>query len=161
MGRQRPRSVTNAIRVQAVLVVVSALGTATVAMLRDDLVRAWAETQGGLDAVRQSQLEPPAFVPVAVVSFIVYALLVWVIASLFGKGHRWARYALGATAVAFVFVMLVIYRADPPGSLAALGAVGVVLNGVLLWLLASRDTSDFIRGAMIAEAREHSPDRGA
>src|SRR5689334_13127937 len=109
MGRQRPRSVTNAIRVQAVLVVVSALG--------------------------------PATVPVPARSFIVYALLVWVIASLFGKGHRWARYALGATAVAFVFVMLVIYRADPPGSLAALGAVGVLLNGVLLWLLASRDTS--------------------
>ena len=161
MGRQRPGSVTNAIRVQAALVVVSALGTATVALLRDDLVRTWAQSQGGLDAVRQSQLPPPAFVPVAVVSFIVYALLVWVIASLFGKGHRWARYALGVTAVSFVFVMLVIYRADPPGPLVALGAVGVVLNGVLLWLLASRDTSEFIRGAELAEPREHSPGQGS
>ena len=114
MGRQRPRSVTNAIRVQAALVVVSALGTAMVVVLREDLVREWAQSQGGLDAVRQSQLDAPAFVPVAVVSFIVYALLVWVIGSLFGKGHGWARYALGATAVSFVFTMLVIYRADPP-----------------------------------------------
>ena len=156
MGRQRPSSVTNAIRVQAVLVVVSALGTAMVAVLRDDLVRAWAQSQGGLDAVRQSQLSPPAFVPVAVVSFIVYALLVWVIASLFGKGHAWARFALASTAAAFVFAMLVIYRADPPASLLVLGAVGVALNAVLLWLLASRDTSEFIRGAHLAEEREHS-----
>ena len=161
MGRQRPGSVTNAIRVQAALVLLSALGTVMVVVLRDDLVRAWAQAQGGFDAVRQSQLTPPAFVPVAVVSFVVYALLVWVIASLFGSGHRWARYALGATAVAFVFVMLVIYRADPPGVLVVLGAVGVVLNGALLWCLASRDTSEFIRGAMLAEAREHSPGRGA
>ena len=121
MGRQRPRSVTNAIRVQVALVVVSALGTAMVAVLREDLVREWAQSQGGLDAVRQSQLDAPAFVPVAVVSFIVYALLVWVIGSLFGKGHGWARYALGATAVSFVFTMLVIYRADPPVSLLVLG----------------------------------------
>ena len=156
MGRQRPGSVTNAIRVQAALVVVSALGTAMVVVLREDLVRQWARSQGGLDAVRQSQLDAPAFVPVAVVSFIVHALLVWVIGSLFGKGHGWARYALGATAVSFVFTMLVIYRADPPVPLLALGAVGVVLNGVLLWLLASRDTAEFIRGAHLAEEREHS-----
>lgn len=161
MGRQRPGSVTNAIRVQAALVGVSALGTAMVAVLRDDLVRAWAESQGGLDAVRQSQLAPPAFVPVAVVAFVVYALLVWVIASLFGSGHRWARYALGATAVSFLFVMLVIYRADPPAPMVVLGVVVVVLNGVLLWLLASRDTTEFIRAAILAEQREHSPDRGA
>jgi len=160
MGRQRPGSVTNAIRVQAVLVVVSALGTAMVVVLRDDLVRAWAETQGGLDAVRQSQLPPPAFVPVAVVSFVVYALLVWVIASLFGKGHRWARYALGATSVSFVFAMLVIYRADPPAAMLVMAAVGVALNGLLLWLLASRDTAEFIRGAQLAEEREHLSEPG-
>jgi len=160
MGRQRPASVTDAIRVQAALVVVSALGTLAVAMLRDDLVRAWAETQGGLDAVRQSQLPSPAFVPVAVVSFVVYALLVWVIGSLFGSGHRWARYALGATAVSFVFAMLVIYLAAPPAPLVVLGVVGVVLNGVLLWLLASRDTAEFIRGAQLAEEREHLSEPG-
>jgi hypothetical protein len=155
VGRQRPASVTNAIRVQALVVLVSALGTAMVVVLRGELVRAWAEEQGGFDAVRVSQLSPPAFVPVAVVTFIVYALLVWVIGSLFGKGHRWARYALGATAVSFVFVMLVIYRASPPAPLVVLGALGVILNGVLLWLLASRDTAAFIRGAMLAEEREH------
>lgn len=160
MGRQRPASVTNAIRVQAVLVVVSALGTLAVVLQREDLVRAWAESQGGLDAVRQSQLPTPAFVPVAVVSFIVYALLVWVIGSLFGKGHRWARYALGATAVSFVFAMLVIYLAAPPAALVVLGVLGVGLNGVLLWLLASRDTSEFIRGALLAEEREHPTGSG-
>jgi hypothetical protein len=157
MGRQRPSSVSNAVRVQAAVVGVSALATLLVALLQDDLLRTWAESHGGLDAVRQSQIAPPAFVPVAVVSFIVYALLVWVLASLFGKGHRWARFALAATSVSFVFSMLVIYRADPPGSLLVLAVVGVVLNGVLLWLLASRDTGEFIRGTQLAEGRrEHS-----
>ena len=156
MGRQRPRSVTNAVRVQAVLVLVTGIGTAMVAVLRDDLLQLWADSRGGLDAVEQSSIPPPAFVPVAVVSFIVYALLVWVLASLFGKGHRWARYALGATAVAFVFSMLVIYRAEPPALLLGLGAVAVVLNGVLVWLLAHRDTAEFIRGAQLAEQRSHT-----
>lgn len=156
MGRQRPRSVTNAVRVQAVLVLVTGIGTAMVAVLRDDLLQLWADSRGGLDAVEQSSIPPPAFVPVAVVSFIVYALLVWVLASLFGKGHRWARYALGATAVAFVFSMLVIYRAEPPAMLLGLGAVAVVLNGVLVWLLAHRDTAEFIRGAQLAEQRSHT-----
>ncbi|QBR90834.1 hypothetical protein [Nocardioides euryhalodurans] len=156
MGRQRPRSVTNAVRVQAALVLVTGIGTAMVAVLRDDLLQLWADSRGGLDAVEQSSIPPPAFVPVAVVSFIVYALLVWVLASLFGKGHRWARYALGATAVAFVFSMLVIYRAEPPALLLGLGAVAVVLNGVLVWLLAHRDTAEFIRGAQLAEQRSHT-----
>jgi hypothetical protein len=148
--------VTNAVRVQAVLVLVTGIGTAMVAVLRDDLLQLWADSRGGLDAVEQSSIPPPAFVPVAVVSFIVYALLVWVLASLFGKGHRWARYALGATAVAFVFSMLVIYRAEPPALLLGLGAVAVVLNGVLVWLLAHRDTAEFIRGAQLAEQRSHT-----
>ena len=156
MGRQRPGSVTNAIRVQGALVVVSALGTAMVAMLRSDLVRRWAESHGGLEAVEQSQIPPLAFVPVAVVSFIVYALLAWVLAALFGKGHRWARFALAATAVGYVFVILVVYRADPPTPLLVVGAVVVVLNAVLLWLLAHRDTAEYLRGAELAEAREHS-----
>lgn len=157
MGRQRPGSVTNAVRLQTVLVGVSALATLMVVLLQEDLVRTWAESHGGLDAVRQSQIPQPAFVPVAVVTFIVYALLVWVLASLFGKGHRWARFALAATSVSFMFSMLVIYRADPPASLLVLAMVGAVLNGVLLWLLASRDTGEFIRGAQLAgEQREHS-----
>lgn len=156
MGRQRPGSVTNAIRVQAVLVLVTGLATALVAVLREDLVRAWAESRGGLDAVEQSQIPPPAFVPVAVVTFIVYALLVWVLASLFGKGHRWARYALGATAASAIFSMLVIYRASPPAPLLAMGVLSIILNAVVLWLLAARDTAEFIQGAQLAEAREHA-----
>lgn len=156
MGRQRPGAVSGAVRVQMALVVVAGLATVLVAVLRDDLTRIWAESRGGLDAVEQSQIPPPAFVPVAVVSFIVYALLVWVLAVLFGKGHGWARYALAATAVSAMFSMLVIYRASPPVPLVVMGAVAIVLNGALLWLLASRDTAEFIRGARLAEAREHS-----
>jgi hypothetical protein len=156
MGRQRPSSVTNAVRLQAVVVGVSGVGTGLVAGLRDDLVRTWAESHGGLDAVSQSQIPPPAFLPVAVVTFVVYALLVWVLAALFGKGHRWARLALALTAAAAIFTMLIIWRADPPLPLLATGGVVVVLNAGLLWLLASRETGEFIRGAELAEEREHS-----
>ncbi len=155
MGRQRPSSVTNAVRLQAVLVAVSAVGTGLVAVMRDDLVRTWADSHGGLDAVRQSQIPPPAFVPVAVVTFVVYALLVWVLAALFGKGQRWARLGLALTAAAAIFTMLVIWRAGPPFPLLAAGAVVAVLNAVLIWLLGSRETGEFIRGAELAEEREH------
>ena len=156
MGRQRPTSVTNALRAQWALVVVSAIGAVVTVLLRDALLERWADARGGLDAVEQSGIATPAFVPVALVAFIVYAALAWVIAVLFREGHRWARWSLLALAAGFLFVVYVINRADPPAPFVVVGVVAAVLDLALIWFLAQPDSGEWVRGAGLAEEQDHT-----
>lgn len=156
MGRQRPTSVTNALRTQWALVAVSATATLVTVLLRDALLEDWARSRGGLDAVEQSGIATPAFVPVALVTFIVYASLAWVIAVLFREGHQWARWSLLALAAGFLFTVYVIYRTDPPTAFLVVGAIATVLDLALIWFLLQRDSGEWVRGAGLAEEREHS-----
>ena len=163
MGRQRPASVTNAIRAQAALVAVSGLTTLLTAFQRDELVLAWAErhptakailAEGGLPALYDSALAPPAFVPVAIVSFFTFALLAAVLVMFFLGGHHSARVSLTGLAVFFLLAMVVMYRQDPPVLFVALAAVSAVLDVVLVWFLWHPDTNAFLRGAELAAHRE-------
>jgi hypothetical protein len=165
MGRQRPRSVSNAIRVQWALVALAGIATLLTILLRDDLLRAWVDSnataralvdEGGLEALQDSSISVPAFVPVAVVSFLVYALLAWVLAVLFREGHGWARWSLVALAAAHLFGAVVIYRADPPAAFLPLVALAAVLDLALTWFLLQRDTAEWVRGAALAEQRGRS-----
>ncbi len=156
MGRQRPTSVTNALRMQWALVAVSAIGTGVTVLMRDALLENWAAARGGLDAVEQSGIATPAFVPVALVTFLVYASLAWVIAVLFGGGHRWARWSLLSLAAGFLFAVYVISRADPPAALLVVGVVAALLDLALIWFLAQRDSGEWVRAAELAEEHEHA-----
>lgn len=165
MGRQRPASVTNALRAQWALVGVGAVGTVLAAVMREDLLLAWVDSnsaareivaEGGLVALEQSAISIPSFVPVAVVSFIVYACLAWVLAVLFREGHGWARWSLLALAVSLLFAAFVVYRAEPPTPFVVLGVVAVVLDLALVWFLLRRDSGEWVRGATLAEQREHA-----
>jgi len=156
MGRQRPTSVTNALRTQWALVAVSAIGTGVTVLMRDTLLENWADARGGLDALEQSGIATPAFVPVALVAFVVYASLAWVIAVLFREGHRWARWSLLSLAASFLFAVYVIYRADPPAALLVVGVVAVLLDLALIWFLVQRDSGKWVRGTELAEEHEHA-----
>lgn len=153
MGRQRPTVVTNALRAQVALVGVAAAGTLLTVLSRGSLLADWALSRGGLDAVEQSGIATPAFAPVAVVTFIVYALLAWVLAVLFREGHGWARWSLLALSAGVLFAAFVTWRADPPSSFVALGAVAVLVDLALIWFLAQRDSGAWVRGAELAEER--------
>ena len=163
MGRQRPKSVTQATWTQWALIAVSGLTVLLTALRRDELVLAWARNndsaravlaQGGLKALRESSITPPAFVPVAIVAFVVFALLAWVLLALFRSGHNWARISLCGLAAFSLLAFVSIYRQDPPTSFTALGAVAIVLDVVMVVLLWAPDTNAFIRGAEIAAERE-------
>lgn len=160
MGRQRPSSVTNAVRAQWGLVAVSGVATLLTVLMREDLLQAWIDSNptaraifadGGMAALRESSISVPAFVPVAVVSFLVYALLAWVLASLFRQGHGWARWALVALAAFFLFGAYVIYRTDLPTPFLVFGTVAVLLDLVVVAFLLHPDTGEWIRGAELAE----------
>jgi hypothetical protein len=165
MGRQRPSPVTNAIRTQWVLVAVSGVATLVAFLMRDDLLRAWAESnsaardileQGGLEALEQSAISLPSFVPVAVVTFIVYAALAWVLVAMFQHGHGWARWSLLALAVGALFAVVIILRASPPLPLVALGVVAALIDLALMWFLLRRECGEWVRGDEPAGAHEHA-----
>lgn len=164
-GRQRPAVVTNALRVQWALVAVGTVSAVLAVVLRDDLLMSWIESnpaarayydQGGLEALEQSSISIPAFVPVAVVSFIVYACLAWVIGAMFRAGHRWARWSLLALALSMLFAAYVVAQASPPTPFVVLGAVAVVLDLVLVWLVLQRDCGEWVRAAELAEEHEQT-----
>jgi hypothetical protein len=170
MGRQRPKSVAQATWVQWAVVLVAAVTVALTAILRDDLVLAWARNnqaaqvvlaEGGLKALRDSSITTPSFVPVAIVAFVVFALLAWVLLALFRSGHQWARLSLCALAVFSVLAFVVIYRQSPPLPFTLLGVVAVLLDLALLFFLWHPDTNAFIRGAEIAAERETEADSGS
>lgn len=162
MGRQRPRSVTLAVRVQWLLVALAALATLLTVLMRDDLLRAWIDSNpgaraefesGGMQGLRESAISVPAFVPVTLVSFIVYALLAWVLAMLFREGHRWARWSLVALAAFHLFGAVVVFRADLPTPFLPLVALTAALDVVLVWFLLQSDSGEWVRGAALATER--------
>lgn len=139
MGRQRPASVTNAIRAQAALVLVSGLTTVLTVVQRDELAEAWRSSEA-------AGTQPPAFTPVAIVLFFTYALLAGILALFFREGHPSARHSLGGLTVFYLFSMLVLCLQGPPVVFVVLAVVSAVLGVVLMVLLWHRDTSAFLRG---------------
>lgn len=145
MGRQLPGSVTRAIRVQVILVLVTGLMTLLTAVQHDELVADWAARHPGI--------EPPAFLPVAVVLFVTFALLAAVLVAFFRDGHHSARVSLTILAAFLFFTMVVIFRSDPPTMFVLACLASAVLDVVLVVLLWHPDTNAFLRGAALASRR--------
>lgn len=160
MDRQQPRSVTNAVRVLGGLVALSGLTAVLTVVFRDQLVRSWAEgnvaaremlEQGGMTALRQSSITPPAFVPVAIVLFVVFAALAGVLVAFFRGGHHWARVALSALAIFMAVATLAGLRTSPPPFFWVLSVVSVALDAALLVFMWHRDTNAYFRGTWVPD----------
>jgi len=146
MGGQLPRSVTNATRAQWALVAVSGVLAVLTAVRQDRLVDDWV--------ARNPTLPPssaPSFVPVAIVCFITFALLVAVLLAFFRAGHPSARLSLTGLAVFFLFAMVVLVQQDPPVLFSVVAVVAALLDLVAGYFLWHPDTSEFLRGAELAD----------
>jgi hypothetical protein len=106
MSAEQPVSVTRARQLLAALVALGAVVTVLIVVLHDQLIRSWAEGRPdmrrvlrteGLDAVKNGEVHVPAFVPVALVLFVVVAGLIWVLTAFLRGGYNWARIALTLT----------------------------------------------------------------
>ncbi len=149
----RPMAVTYAVRVLLALVVVTGLGTVLVWVRQDEVIRTWAEgnvaagkllAEGGLQAVKDSPIVP-SFVPLAIVFFVVFALLVLVLIAFFVEGYEWARLSLAATAVFGILAAAVVVRLGLPALFAVLSVVAILLCLLLLVLLWHKDTNRYFR----------------
>ena len=143
MGRQRPASVTSAIRTQLALIGVGAVTTLLTVVQEDELVRIWLSRH-------PTGIEPPVFVPVAVVLFFTFALLAAVLVVFFRGGHGSARVALTVLAGFILLTMIAVLRLDPPVLFVALAVLSALLDLVLVFFLWHKDTSEFLRGAALA-----------
>jgi len=158
----QPASLTWARRALAAVVGLGAVTTVLIVVLRDDLIRSWAEgrrdirrileTQG-LDAVKEGAVHPPAFVPVAVVMFIVVAGLIWVLAAFLNGGYNWARVCLTLLLFFLAVGTIAGLRTGAPPVFAVLSVASFPLEAVAVWFLWHRDTGAYLRSGA-SERRE-------
>lgn len=151
--RQLPGSITNALRSLVAIVLVLGATAALTWVQRDDVIRSWAKgnpsaqdllASGGMDALRESAIVPK-FVPLALVSFVVFVILALVLAAFLVDGHGWARLGLTATAVFGVLVAAVGLRHSLPPLFVVLSSLALVLYAALVFFLWRRDTSAYLR----------------
>jgi hypothetical protein len=145
MSRHQPRSLTNAILAVWGLVALSGLTALLTLVLRGELVRRWEAGRQDVGTV-----QPPEFVPVAIVLFIVFAALAGVLVMFVRDGHSWARVSLSVLVVFMAVATLAGLRTDPPVLFLVLALASAVLDAALLFFLWHRDTSTYIRGAWLA-----------
>ena len=140
-----PDSVLRAIWGLRALVLVGAVTAAMVVVFRDDLIASWS-----VGHPIDSAIKPPAFVPVALVLFLVAAGLILVLVPFLRTAHPWARYSLVAIVLAVLLATVAGLRTDPPVVFVVISAASILLEFVILALLFHRDTSAFLRGSTIA-----------
>lgn len=160
MSGQHPASLTWASRALAAVVALGFLTAVLIVVLRDELIRSWAEgrrdlrrvlhTQG-LDGIKHGEVHVPAFVPVAVVLFVVVALLIWVLAAFLRGGYNWARISLSLTLFFLAVGTIGALRTGAPTVFMVLSVASFPLEAVAIYFLWHPDTSAYIRGTWVAE----------
>jgi len=159
MGRQLPDSVVNALRCVTALAGLMALGTVLTIIFEDDLIRSWAEgnpgareilREGGVEALKNSSIAPPAFVPVVVVLFVVMLCLFGVLRVFVREGYEWARVSLASVALLLgLGAGIVAFREDPPLVFVLVSVLTMLVDLALLVFLVHPDTTDYIHGSWL------------
>jgi hypothetical protein len=143
-----PRSVRLAVWLIVVLVVVGAGVTVLTALERDALIDAWS-----VGHPEGSAIQPPAFVPVAVVLYVVFAGLLLVLLPFLRTAHNWARWSLVALVVVIVLATVASLRTDPPLLFVLCSLASLPLDAAILYTLMHRDTAAFVHADAFAPAR--------
>ena len=151
--REKPGSVTNAVRSLLALIVVSGAAVLLTWLQQDEIVLAWAKgnssaqeilATGGIDALRDSAIVPK-FVPLALVSFVVFVVLAVVLGAFLVDGHGWARLVLTGTSLFGLLVAGLGLNHDLPAAFVVVSALFLVFCLTLVFFLWRRDTSTYLR----------------
>ena len=87
----------------------------------------------------------PKFVPLALVSFIVFVVLVVVLAAFLVDGHGWSRMVLTANSFFGVLVATLGLNHGLPTAFVLVSAIFFVLSLTLVFFLWRKDTSTYLR----------------
>lgn len=140
MSGQRPGPVVLGIWLLAAMIVLSGVTALLTVVLEDELIADWAQGKADVGSV-----EPPSFVPVAIVMFVVLAALAGVLAMFFREGYPWSRAALTGLVLLIALATLAGLHSGPPALFVVLTLVGLVLDGVLLVCLWHPETTAYVR----------------
>jgi hypothetical protein len=151
-----PRSLELAIRATWGVVGVMALLVVLLAVFSDEVIGAWASghegarevfDQGGREALEQAGFAPPSFLPVAATMLVVGAMLVWVLAAIVRRGHRWGQLGLSALLLGAAYAGVALgFVLAPPAVFVAVGAISLLVVGVAAVCLWHPDTRAFLAG---------------
>ena len=151
--RELPGSITNALRSLLALVVVSGAAVLLTWLQHDEIIRAWAKGNSsaqeilaseGMAALRDSAIVPK-FVPLALVSFIVFLVLAVVLGAFLADGHGWSRLVLTGTSLFGLLVSFLGLNHGLPTAFVLVSALFFVLCLVLVFFLWRKDTSTYLR----------------
>jgi hypothetical protein len=151
--RELPGSITNALRNLLALVVVSGTAVLLTWLQHDEVIRAWAKgnpsaqeilASGGMAALRDEAIVPK-FVPLAVVSFVVFVALVVVLGAFLADGHGWSRLVLTATSFFGLLVSGIGLNHSLPAAFVVVSALFFALCLTLVFFLWRKDTSAYLR----------------
>jgi hypothetical protein len=158
MTAQTPPSVRRAIWLLRAVMVWLGLTALFTYLFLDELIETWAEgnetarailRERGLQALKDSSINIPKFVPVAVVMFVVFAALTGVLVVFLRSGHGWARNAITAMVLFMGFATLAGLDRDLPPLFVGLSVIALVLSLALLVLLWHKDTSAYLRAPYV------------
>ena len=135
---QHPTSVTRATQLLLGLLVAGLVVTVLVVVFRDDLEAAWS---AGHPA--DSAIQPLDFVPVAIVLYVVVALLMLSLIPFFRNGANWARHSLAAMVLVIVLSTVAVLRTDVPTLFVVLSIASLVLDALVLFYLWHPETSRY------------------
>ncbi len=155
-----PASVKTATHLTGVVIVLSGLTVLLTWLRYDALVLEFAERNAaagriladqGLDALKESPLLPK-FVPLAIVSLVVFAPLAGVLLLLLREAVSWARLGLSATVAFNVLLGVQGINRDLPWYFVVLVVASLVANLALLVTIWRREVSVFVARDLPAPA---------
>ncbi|WP_435743905.1 hypothetical protein [Nocardioides sp. SYSU DS0663] len=137
---QRPTTVRRAVQLLVGLVALAAVAILLAAVLPDSVLDGWT---GGRSA--DADIKEPAYLPVAVVLFLVFAGLVWVLIPFLRAGANWARHSMAMVVALVAVATLAGLRTDPPAPFVVVAVLSLALDAAVLVLLWHPDTTGYIR----------------
>ena len=96
----------------------------------------------------------PAFIPVALVLFVVVALLIWVLAAFLRGGYGWARMSLTVTLFFLAVGTIAGLRTGAPATFMVLSVASFPIEAAAAYFLWHKDTSAYLRGTWAPEAQD-------
>lgn len=138
---RRPTSVTRAVQLVWLMVLLAAAVTVLAVVFDDDLVTAWI---GGAGRSVDDTRVPPSFTPVVIVLYVVVASLLLVLMSFLRNGHNWARHCIGAGTVLIALSITSGIRTGPPTVFLTAAILALVLDALLLVCLYLPTTTAYV-----------------
>ena len=135
MSPQRPTAVTTSMWLVVGVLVLTGVSALLTLPFQDELLAAWRA--GRPDT---SSVEKPAFVPVALVMYVVVALLIGTLLMFFREGHNWARRIILALMLLIVVGMIAVLRTGPPNLFVVLCGLGILIPLTTVGFLMHKDT---------------------